>query len=308
MATYGGYQRGNERIEIDPLTGEQIIVSDDLEVSPGTRHEYGPWTGFIAPRKTNIGTFASMAALAADPFIGGGAGASTAPALNTITPTAAGTIPVGAGAAPVAASATAPVVGATVPTVPIAAGAAAGSGLLPRILDAAGQGLTAIGSAQDQNRAARADQGRYEDDYNLSRAELEMRQREFGQREGQINRRNALAGGLLEGIEDISFDRPAGIPSRGPSGGLRPSAILNRDELGAFIREQAMRDLVNPKPFTELGPASAYPGGGGTAAGLGSLGLSLLGNLLRPQQPRYSTGGSTATTGGRNSLYGASFY
>lgn len=36
---YGGTQSGNERIEIDPETGQQIIVRDDIEVSPNSRHQ-----------------------------------------------------------------------------------------------------------------------------------------------------------------------------------------------------------------------------------------------------------------------------
>src|SRR5690554_3290959 len=83
---YGGTQLGPPRLVIDPDTGEQNVVYDEIEVSPTTSHQYGPWRGFIAPRRTNIGVFASAAAIAADPFLAGG------PAAPAATP---GTLPTG---------------------------------------------------------------------------------------------------------------------------------------------------------------------------------------------------------------------
>lgn len=75
---YGGRQAGMTRLEFDPMTGELVPVTPEVEVSANTRHEYGPWAGFVAPKKTNIGTFASMAAIGGDALTGGASGASGA--------------------------------------------------------------------------------------------------------------------------------------------------------------------------------------------------------------------------------------
>ena len=108
QGSYGGRQQGQARIIIDE-NGNQQVVYDDVDVSPTAGHEYSPGRGFIAPKRTNIGTFVSLGALGAggaNSALGGGAsfgssgsgaaigsvpGYTTAAAPAAFTPSLAGT-------------------------------------------------------------------------------------------------------------------------------------------------------------------------------------------------------------------------
>jgi hypothetical protein len=76
------------------------------------------------------------------------------------------------------------------------------------------------------------------------------------------NADNAVRGGYLQGVEDINIPRPAGVPTRNITGGLRPSAFVNRKEVGAALEKEAMTELLDPtrmandpRPATKRLPA-----------------------------------------------------
>lgn len=257
MATYGGTQRGNSYLSIDPITGEQILhEGDDLEVSPSTQHQRGAGSALLRAS-------APYAAAIAAPYLMRGFQALGNPATQAATSAASGAVP--AATAGTTAAATGGGGG-------LLSGILAGGGGLPGLLDLAGQGVTAFQQQRDVNRMAQSQDER-------DRVGIEIQQRDFASRENQRNQQNALRGGLMRGLQDVSFERPEGITSRGPIGGLRPSAIQGREELGRIIQEQAMRDLVNPQPLTTLSPAQGSGASGAILGGAG-LGLTLAGRLL----------------------------
>lgn len=106
---------------------------------------------------------------------------------------------------------------------------------------------------------------------------------------GQVNlnsqdqqQKRAILASLLGGLQDASISRPEGstIPTFGVSGGLRPSALTNKDAL--------IKELSVPSPTV----SNAKPGFGEQALGYGGLGLGILGQLgkiARPSADAYRT-------------------
>lgn len=83
----------------------------------------------------------------------------------------------------------------------------------------------------------------------LNRAGAELQQRQFISNEADRNRTRAVLGSTLPNLQDIQF---TGLPDRVAShiptvtGGLRPSAIGHKQEIGDLVYNQAMEGLQNP--------------------------------------------------------------
>lgn len=100
----------------------------------------------------------------------------------------------------------------------------------------------------------------------------------------QTQQGNAVRAGLLAGAQDAKITRPAGIPTVEVRGGLRPSAIKNREAMGdQFQRDAMLRymqgapGLVTETPSTTPAPQAGkfdkflnIVGGIGGLAGLGA--------------------------------------
>ena len=156
-----------------------------------------------------------------------------------------------------------------------------GSGILDRLktpegLFDLGQGLSGMlagraagrtGEANyllDRNVLEQAGQ-RSQQDALLQAILADLQQRQFAGQDYQRNVSNALQGGLLQGTQDADISGlPEGVQMGQVSGGLRPSALAGRENLGRLMRANAMESLMNPASASSInyGPASqANPGG-----------------------------------------------
>lgn len=81
---------------------------------------------------------------------------------------------------------------------------------------------------------------------------------------------NSVRGDLLAGLQDVSINRPTGVPTISVSGGLRPSLLSgNSRALGAAMSRQALLDQMAPAatPFSDLKPLDVSGITGRTAPG-----------------------------------------
>ena len=63
----------------------------------------------------------------------------------------------------------------------------------------------------------------------------------------------AIRGSLLQGLEDVNFSNlPAGVSMAGVTGGLRPSAIGSRKDIGKFLETRGRSQMANPNPLPIL--------------------------------------------------------
>ena len=129
--------------------------------------------------------------------------------------------------------------------------------------------------------------GAYQGDDTFRRAQFAQ-----GQQNDQLQRpglfgKQALAGGLMQGLQDVNISRPQGstIPNFNVSGGLRPSAMgQNARDAGGEMSRVALMNMLSggPAPVEmgaapEMGPGYQSPGDVELPqAGLGS---KLLGGL-----------------------------
>jgi hypothetical protein len=131
--------------------------------------------------------------------------------------------------------------------------------------------LGTLGSIGDQlgKGASGAAQGRREDSYaqaNVGRVNLDAL---------ALDQKRATLRSLLGGLQDATMSRPAGstIPNFSINGGLRPSALSNKDAL--------MTELSRPAPTVEMpkpGMGEKLMGGAGSVLGI----LGALGKLRKP--------------------------
>ncbi len=103
-----------------------------------------------------------------------------------------------------------------------------------------------------------------------------------------LNDRRTLLSGLLGGLQDASISRPEGstIPTFGITGGLRPSAISNKEALMQQLGQQ-----IKPLDMPTAGVGEKILGG----VGLGGSLLGALGNIAKKpaasyQQPQAPAG------------------
>jgi hypothetical protein len=226
-------------------------MSDSVFVDTVTGQVVGQTNSGVG-RSVVAGGLALVGGALAGSALGGGATAGAAPAA------AGGASAAGGGAA--AGGATAGGAGAT----------AAGTGLGARILQGlsmAGQVGSAIGQGRAEGRAAENQANQSRDLLEMRRQELiqqqanqaianDLGQRQFGAQEYQRNAGNSVRAGLLRGIQDVNITPPEGVQMGQITGGLRPSAITNRESIGAGIQQQAMQAL--------FGNGSGTQGSGGS--------------------------------------------
>ena len=58
--------------------------------------------------------------------------------------------------------------------------------------------------------------------------------------------KQAMGGGLLQGIQDVSIGAPAGVHVGTVSGGLRPSAMLGASGIGASMQQRGLSAMSDP--------------------------------------------------------------
>lgn len=109
-----------------------------------------------------------------------------------------------------------------------------------------------IGMSQDQaalNRAYLEEQQRSRQQRTgFDQADLDMRRREYTDTSRTQGYRDRAQGGLLQGIEDAVVTPPEGIRMGTVTGGLRPSAIVNRKQLGRDMESSAIsRGRMGPQ-------------------------------------------------------------
>ena len=110
-----------------------------------------------------------------------------------------------------------------------------------------------IGVTQDQDaaaldrarlseqQAARTQRDRYEE------AGIDLDRREYTDKSRSQGYTDRMRGGLLQGLQDFQVQAPEGVQVGQISGGLRPSAILNKEALGRDMERGAIqRGLEGP--------------------------------------------------------------
>lgn len=240
----------------------QFQVPDDHELKfGGPRGEIGKK---IHPALAMLPGIAGFGLAAGLPLLAGGGAASAA----------------GGGAAASGAG------GATTTAATTAAGAGLKSAL-PSIVGAAGRAMGAFAGGRAEGRGAEAEYGlewdreaRARHQAELDALDMEIRQREFASKEYDRDVGRSMRGGLLQGLEDVNIDVPDGVEMGTISGGLRPSAIVGKDEIGRSMQANALPNLRNPNmpsgplrglPTLEPMSRPPEPGAADTALNIGSI-------------------------------------
>ena len=200
----------------------------------------------------------------------GGAGAASGAAGAAGTAGTAGTITTAAGT--VLPATTLPALGATGAAAGgTAAGTAAAGGKLATLGKIGGIMGNAAGSAA-RGREAEAQIGLGRDTLtqrkteaertnNIAAAQLGLDQRKLSPTLQSHDFNQSLRGRLIQGLQDASFQRPAGVPTRHLTGGLRPSAIVGKDEFGRQMTADAQSRLDSGANYQYPGlPAVETPG------------------------------------------------
>jgi hypothetical protein len=206
-------------------------------------------TATVAPSTAGVGTSTTAGISGSTAGMGGSTAGGVLPSTS---------LPVGL--------TTAPSAGAAVNT------GAAGGGILSTLgSQFKNDPLGTLGSIGDRlgAGASGAAQGRRDDSYaqaNVGRVNLDAL---------ALDQKRAVLRSLLGGLQDATVNRPAGstIPNFSVSGGLRPSALSNKDAL--------MAELSRPSPTVEMpkpGTGEKLMGGVGSVLGV----LGSLGKLRRP--------------------------
>lgn len=101
-------------------------------------------------------------------------------------------------------------------------------------------------AALDRARLAEQQAARQQGD-RFEEAGLDLDRREYTDKSRSQGYNDRLRGGLLQGLQDFEVEAPEGIPVGKISGGLRPSAILNKEALGRDMERGAIqRGLEGP--------------------------------------------------------------
>lgn len=170
-----------------------------------------------------------------------------------------------------------------------AGGAAApftgGASLVPTLIGAGGAVAAGAAAGRAQGRAAEAGINQNQDQVGLQAARFNMGA-------PQQRAQNAVRGDLLAGLQDVNFERPAGVPSGRMTGGVRPS-LLSSDTraLGKQMSRDALLSQMQGDAFTP----TALPQSGkldtllNILGGVGT-GVTAL-NALRPPTAPVQTAG-----------------
>jgi hypothetical protein len=152
----------------------------------------------------------------------------------------------------------------------IGGGAGAAASVPSWLQRALGMGSEALGAISEQRAANRAgeidydtirdaaEQRRHSGMLDALRADLD--QRRFLSDEYGRNTGRAIHGGLLQGTQDVDIQAPAGIQMGTVSGGLRPSSITGKEDIGRTLQQRAMQELTNPTQPGGVGPDGPTPG------------------------------------------------
>ena len=99
-------------------------------------------------------------------------------------------------------------------------------------------------------------------------AQTQLAQRQFGSNQAQLALKQALQGGLLQGLKDTSITPPSSIAAKmgKTTGGLRPSAITGGAQIGSDLQRQALLDLMGGGSGNSAVPRAGTPGAGGAPA------------------------------------------
>jgi hypothetical protein len=157
-----------------------------------------------------------------------------------------------------------PVMGAWLQFLPAIAGIAG------KLFSGASQGRSEgraaeIGVTQEQD-AATLDRARLAEQQaarqqgtNLDLAGLDLERREYTDKARSQGYNDRARGGLLQGLQDFEIEAPEGITVGKISGGLRPSAILNKEALGRDMERGAIQRGLEGPQFADVervdGPA-----------------------------------------------------
>ena len=103
----------------------------------------------------------------------------------------------------------------------------------------------------------------------IQAAQTQLAQLNFQSSQGQTALKNAAAGGLLQGAQDVTVTPPPNVaPYMGTiTGGLRPSALVGAQGIGANLQQQALLQLMNPNAAAG-GPMPALNTGAAATNGL----------------------------------------
>lgn len=172
----------------------------------------------------------------------------------------------------------------------VAAPFTGGASLLATLGKGALAAAPAIGSALSGAAKGSADQRLAEQPGMIGTQNSNLNLAEFnaGERDAQVKRQ--MLASLMGNMQDASISRPAGstIPTFGVSGGMRPSAMGNRDALMQLLQQGPMQG-PSPLEMPKAGGIEKAMGWGGMIGNiLGSLGQ--LGG-----QPQAKLGGPYAT-------------
>jgi hypothetical protein len=148
------------------------------------------------------------------------------------------------------------------PAAPAAGGA---GGILPKVLTAADIAQDIGGLADRYNTRKTDDQtaqanynldydknaiGRYLAELNSSQQQLDRRK--YGDDAYQQAISDRVYGSMLQGLQDVTIQAPAGIRVGQITGGLRPSAISNRGDVGSDLETNARDRMQHPTPLPDL--------------------------------------------------------
>jgi len=232
----------------------------------------------------------------------GGAGATGAGAAGAGGAGAAGA---GAGAAGAGAAGTGAAAGTTA--------AAGGSGVVGKLLSGLktaqpylSAGAQAAGAASAARAQSRAEEGNAAiDQYGLEKAAY------------QDAIRNALRGSLLQNLQDVNITPPPGVQMGTVTGGLRPSAVANRGDVGKSLEADALKTVMNGSPAVPHIPAASGIDSGLNLAAIIAAAASAAGTKLPPQPmgppqpmplPQPQTGSQNLVRPGTTAMNGARYY
>jgi hypothetical protein len=220
------------------------------------RNRSGSWKPSDAP-VSQAQTLARGLPILAAPFVlpalaGGGGGAAAA---TTAAPAATGGATAAGGGMSLSSA------------LPYIQGAGAVGGAIANNRAANRQAEAVYNQSQDAAADRRADTG-------LQQINSDLDQRRYADDNYQQNVRNAMFGDFARGVQDVSISSPSNIPRSTISGGLRPSAMQGRGELGELMRTRAMANLMNP-----IEPGGIAQSDGSVQGGPGSRRLPTLSAL-----------------------------
>lgn len=156
-----------------------------------------------------------------------------------------------------------------------------------------GAGLGALGSVAGGVSAGRAEGRAAEAGVNNTADLTRLDGARFNLQAPQMNALNAGRGDLLAGVQDVNFNRPAGVPNGMMTGGTRPSLLSPQTrQLGQQMSRNALLSQMSGPAFT---PTPTPQSGktdtllnilGGVGTGIGAIRAAMpapqQGSVLRP--------------------------